>query len=265
MFSRILFILIALLWVTMNVLLWRAEYGSQKSTGSPVPVETVWQKVLNAPDESPLNIVRRGKRAGFCRVQTSVAEALSKLDEAPKSGVKVKSRIRFDGGLTFDETFRRLRFQGELSLSANQDWEELRVRLVRRPIVFEVHSLAAEQTVHVTATDGEGRFEHAFKFSEFQNPMGLLGGFMGSLIDEPFNELELPVVGGQSGALPSAVKWEARNDTLVIGHTPVHVYRIESKLTDHYKAAVLVSRAGEILKVELPDGILLLHDKLFNQ
>ena len=42
MITRVTFIAIAVFWVTMNVLLWRVEYGSQGSE-SAVPVPLVWR------------------------------------------------------------------------------------------------------------------------------------------------------------------------------------------------------------------------------
>jgi hypothetical protein len=109
------FLLIALFWVTMNVLLWRAEYSARDEAGSVVPVGVAWQRILTAPDRSSLAL---------------------------------------------------------------------------------------------------------------------------------------------------AVKWEARYDTLKIGQEPVRVYRVETRLLDRYPIKVFISRAGEILRVELPDGIVLMHDQL---
>src|SRR6267143_7113541 len=99
MFARIVFLLIALLWVTMNVLLWRAEYGVRDNAGSAVPVKMVWRKILTAPDSSSLSIYQRGEKIGFCHWVTGVGEAFSKLDEAPPEGMAGKianCRIQFD-------------------------------------------------------------------------------------------------------------------------------------------------------------------------
>ena len=60
------------------------------------------------------------------------------------------------------------------------------------------------------------------------------------------------------------LKWEARNDRLTIGSNPVRVYRLEARLFDRYRAILFVSPVGEILRVELPDDILLTNDALSN-
>src|SRR5215470_10665864 len=67
MSARLAFPVITLFWVTMNVLLWRAEYGGGKEPGSPVPVEVVWEKMLSAPDDSTLEIRWNGRKIGYCR------------------------------------------------------------------------------------------------------------------------------------------------------------------------------------------------------
>lgn len=262
MLARFIFIVIALFWVTMNVLLWRAEYGAHPVGGGAVPAEMVWQKILDAPDDSSLNVVQHGKRIGLLHWQTSVGEEFSKLDEAPQAGITVKSKIHLDGNVTLPELGGRFRFECNLSLPNSRDWETLDLRLAHRPVVVEIHSVAAEQTVRLRASDGEGFFERKFKFSQLQNPMTLLGEIAGPLTGGLFAGLDIPVPAQPSANSPPAFKWEASNGTLKIGHEPVRVYRLQTRVMDRFDVVVFVSRAGEILRVELPDGIVLQHDKL---
>ena len=49
---RITFLIVTAFFVTMNVLLWRSEYGARGHQGSPLPSELVWEKVLTSPDNS---------------------------------------------------------------------------------------------------------------------------------------------------------------------------------------------------------------------
>ena len=60
------------------------------------------------------------------------------------------------------------------------------------------------------------------------------------------------------------MQWVARNDWLKIGHAQVRVYRLQARLLDRYQIVVLVSRVGEILRVELPNGLLLVNEALSN-
>jgi hypothetical protein len=69
-------------------------------------------------------------------------------------------------------------------------------------------------------------------FLIWPNPSALLGEFSG-----PFS---LAVFGGlaattqKSSSLISGLHWTARYDTLTIGHEPVKVYRLETRLLDRY-------------------------------
>ena len=46
---RIYFLIVTAFFVTMNVLLWRSEYGARSYQGSSLPSELVWEKVLTSP------------------------------------------------------------------------------------------------------------------------------------------------------------------------------------------------------------------------
>jgi hypothetical protein len=49
-----------------------------------------------------------------------------------------------------------------------------------------------------------------------------------------------------------------------IGHTSVRAYRLDATLLDSYRMYVVVSGVGEILRIDLPDGWVLLNDDLFS-
>jgi hypothetical protein len=263
MLNRLLFILIAVFWLAMNFLLWRAEYGDQSAISSAVPPAVVWEKILNCPDHSTLSIQKRGQRIGQCSLQTSVSEEFSTLEDAPQKGIKAGNRVRLEGSLSMPERRGRIRFESDVSLSDNEQWERFRLRISRRGAMVEVESEAAKQTVHLKATDGEAEFDRVFTFSEFKNPMALLNGFLDPIaagmmagfdpvtLFPPPTETDEPLL-----------VWHARNDTLNIGHEPVRVYRLQTRVLERYNIVIHVSRAGEILKVELPHGIVLIHDRL---
>ena len=48
MLSRVALILLALFWVTMNVLLWRVEFAPRGEIGIAIPAKVVWR----SPDRS---------------------------------------------------------------------------------------------------------------------------------------------------------------------------------------------------------------------
>jgi hypothetical protein len=75
---------------------------------------------------------------------------------------------------------------------------------------------------------------------------------------------------GLSSQLPAGLnaglglKWEGRRDSVLIAHSAVRAYRLETLLLDRYRIAIFVSRVGEILRVELPDEVVLVNDQLAN-
>src|SRR5690349_18700072 len=75
MSSRLPLLLAAAFFVLMNALLWRAEFGTRHQSGNTVPVETVWQKMLLAPDSSRLEIRHHGKKIGYGTWAPLVADA----------------------------------------------------------------------------------------------------------------------------------------------------------------------------------------------
>jgi len=264
MFARAVFLLIALFWVTMNVLLWRAEYGADNQAGSTVPVGVVWRKILTAPDSSSLSIFRRGEKIGFCHWVTGVGEEFSQLDEAPPEGMTGKPgyRIHLDGNVTPGDFASRTRFEGSLKLSNDQSWQELALRWSVRPIVWEVRSVAAEQSVRFRTEDRENQVERVLRFADLKNPDALVREFAGPFGAAWVGGLGLPAIPQTPSGLGQAAKWDARYDTLTIRHEPVRVYRLDTRLLDRYVIKVFVSRAGEILRAELPNGIVLMHDQL---
>ena len=58
--------------------------------------------------------------------------------------------------------------------------------------------------------------------------------------------------------------WSAHNDWLRVGQNRVRVYRVRAKLFDKHEAVAYFSRAGEVLKVVLPDGLVLANEALPN-
>lgn len=267
--SRIAFLLITLFWVTMNFLLWRSEFGGGNHSGGVVPVERVWQQVLTAPDNSSLEILHHGQKIGFCRWAATVgdepAPGKANGDEVPPEGMveRLSSyRINFEGNVGINDVKNRLRFDLELKLAANHAWNEFNLRVNLCPDAWEIHSVAAEQLVRLKTTDEEGKSERILKFSDLQNPDALLRE-----LGAPAGLGLLGALGGPSGSktgLPLALglRWEARNDSVTIGHATVRAYRLQAGFLDRYRVTIFVSRVGEILRVELPDELVLVNDQL---
>jgi hypothetical protein len=267
MISRIALILVTAFWVTMNILLWRAEYGHQGSAGSSVPAQVVWRKILTAPDSSALTIFHHGKKVGFCQWKTDIGEALSQIQEDTGSPEGMVSRImsyrlQLEGNVSSEKAGNRIQFESALTLTTNQVWQDFNLRIKLRPTVLELHSSAADQQVRFNVDDGDQKFERVIKFSELQDPQALVREFAGPVAGGLLNNFALVGAQAQTTALKAGLKWEGREDSMRIGHSPVRTYRLQTRVLDRYQITIFISRVGEILRVELPDEIVLVNDNL---
>ena len=74
---------------------------------------------------------------------------------------------------------------------------------------------------------------------------------------------QLSQLGGGS-ELSTRMPWTARTDWMQVGGTRVQVYRLEGRLSERHEVTVLVSRVGEIMRVDLPGGFSLINEMLVN-
>jgi hypothetical protein len=269
MLSRVALVLITLLWVATNVLLWRSEFGPGIRAGSEMPVAVVWQKVLTAPDDSALQIIHHGRKIGFCQWVANVGneQATGKTpseDLVPDGLVERLTgyRIDFNGGVAVSDLPNRLRFELTMRFSTNHSWQDLRLRLNLRPNVWEIYSAAASQSLRLKITDAAGQTDRVFPFANLRNPKALLQEFADPLTLGLLGAAGLPATSGTLSSSSLGLTWGARNDWLKIGHSPVRVYRLWARVWDRFQVVVLVSRIGEILRVELPDDLVLINDDL---
>lgn len=263
--SRAVFIVVTVFWVTMNVLLWQTEFGSRK-TGGSVPVEVVWEKILTSADESSLTIYQQGRLMGACHLQTQVAEEWSQIgDENMPSGRPQKEhgyRLRLDGSAILPDVTNRVRFEGDLKFNGKREWQEVNARMSVRPMAWQVHSVAAEQSLRLMVQGDAAPFEVMLRFSDLRNPATLTYKLLGASAGDFASEAGLATVAGNASSLALGMKWDAHEDLLRFGRTPVQVYRLHTRLVDRYEVNIFVSRAGEILRVELPGDYRLVNDRL---
>jgi hypothetical protein len=256
MISRVTFVLIAAFWVTMNVLLWHAEYDSHG--GTYVPSALVWRRILTAPDASSLTIFQGGERTGFCEFSTSVEQEMAKLDEdkPPPEGLVAHAgyQIRLNGNVSFGDFTNRLRFDGRLQFSPNRQWRELNLKAATRLATIVIHSAATNQTVALEITTDGSTISRVFTFADLQNPNTLMRALAGNSGAGLLNALDWPVTPQATTNLAANLQWEARRDRLMIGREPVPVYRLETHVLE-YTVVIYASTLGEILRIELPGGV----------
>ena len=268
MWSRFLAFLVAGFFVTMNVLLWRSEFGGRSQMGSSVPVETIWHKILIAPDSSHLEIRHHGKKIGYGTWAPSVGEEFATghrmLEEPPPEGMIPEPSgysIDLSGSLSL-EPQSRLRFTFGLKLSTNDFWQELVLNLKLNPSSWQIRASAADQMLRFTSDDDIGHSEQAFALSDLQHPEKFFHQSAWPISPALVAALGLPRTPAQATPAALGLKWEARNDWLKIASERMRVYRLQTRLLDRFQITLFISLEGEILRAELPDNIVLVNDQL---
>jgi hypothetical protein len=256
MISRGAFLLVAAFWVAMNVLLWRAEYGS-RDAGIPVPLDLVCRKILTAPDASLLSVSQAGRKIGFCEFSTSIQQEMAELDEnnPPPEGLVAHAgyQVRLNGNVAAGDFTNRVKFDGRLKFSPGREWRELNLKCSTHFAIVEIHALATNQTVAVQITTDSATDSHVFTFAELQNPNTLLRVLGGDLNGASGSNLDLPALPGAS-LLAQNISWEARRVRLMAGREAVSAYRLETSVLGQ-QIVIHVSTLGEILRVDLPGEI----------
>jgi hypothetical protein len=263
MATRVFFVVVAAFWVVMNVLLWRAEFGKGRETLSAVPVETVLDRLLNAPDASVLQVRHHGEPIGLLRWIPTVTEVRPDATDpaalAPEGMVTATGyNLDVDLNLHGEVPAERWRVLVHLELNTNHVWQELSVRLFQRPASWEFTAKTGDPNVHVRYEEGHDSWEQTYAVRDLRRLTELLGPYA-SLLPAP---IASDLHGFDPSQLTAGLKWEARNDWLKVGRNRIRVYRVEATLFDRYQVVGQLSRAGEVLKLRLPDSFLLANEAL---
>lgn len=255
-------------WATMNVLLWRAEVGAGARGGSPVSWDVVADKVLTAPDPSTLELLRQGRRIGYCHWfpdtggERPGATKLS-VNYVPEGMVRESRdyRLKLDGQFEIEELDLRPRFSGELVLAPDRTWKAFLLNLSIRPALLSIRGHAERQELEWSYQDGTTSRSNTVPFAQLRDPrawLETLGGSWGTILQSSLP----PANAAQPPSAQLGLEWQARTDWIGIGHSRLRGYRIEARLLDRHSLVIRVNRAGEILRVELPNGLVLVNEEL---
>jgi len=270
MAGRALFVVVTAFWMVMNVLLWRSEYGPQ--TSSSVPIESVWDRILTAADSSSMQVYQHGQLLGVLKWSPTVIESseVSAVGtESASSGLEGMIqktggyRIELDGTLQLgDAATQRFRVNSTLELGTNQVWREFETVVQQRRTSWQVGLRAVDQTIRLAWQEGDAKTEQTLRFADLSNPARLLEGLgvLAPLGLVPSTLLGAPGTLGWSSRLKST----AVNDTLRVGNARLRVFRIHIRFLERFDAVLFVSRAGELLKIELPDQLRIVNSAFPN-
>lgn len=255
MTPRLIFLAIATFWLTMNVLLWRAEYGSHAGQ-MPVPAQIVWHKIITAPDASSLSVYQNGDRMGYCEFSTSVGQEMATIEgnRPPPEGLVKRAgyQIHLAGNVALGDFTNRLKFDGRILFRSVRQWQELNLKISSRLVLVEIHSFASNQTVHVKISTDGSVLERDLAFADLSQPGTLISALTGNFADPLLGALDLPEFSTVASA--PGLEWSASSTRVKLGTEAIPVYRLETSVLGH-PIVVEVSTLGEILRVQLPGNI----------
>jgi hypothetical protein len=256
MYARLTFLAIAAFWLTMNILLWRTEFGV-RGGDTPVPLQLVWRKILTAPDASSLSVYQKGDRMGYCELSTGVGQQMATYDEdkPPPEGFVPHAdyQLHIAGNVSLGDFTNRLKFDGRVLFDHAHRWQELNLKITSRMAVIEIHSLATNQMAHVKfSNEGTSVLERDIPFTDLEDPGAVVRVLAGNMSGDFWGAFDVAEILPDSGA--QKIEWDARRTRVRIGAEAVPVYRLETSVLGH-PVTVDVSTLGEILRVELPGDI----------
>ena len=277
---RLAFFAIAVFFVTMNLLLWRSEFRPQ-GEGATVPLASVWERILRAPDDSDLEVFQRKKKIGHLRWAANAGETATtnapvaddNLSEGMIRKISGYTIDILDGRLDLGEAGKRVRFTMSTTFTTNHQWQAFTVQFVQRPMSLDLGASATNETLKVSFRQGEETVQRTFTFAQLRDPKALLQAIAGPI---PLGLLTGGLLGGLSeagaspelAALPALQKlsiglqWDSRQDWLKVGSAKLRCFRLQTRLLEKHQAIVYVSRVGEILRVELPNDIVLQNTRM---
>jgi hypothetical protein len=269
MLRKASFLCITGFWLVMNGLLWRAEFGGKGEGGTYAPVSLVWEKILSSPDDSGLAVQIGKDRVGYLRWAPNIGEEIA-TGKTGNENSDIEGRVRkltgytihSDGNFILPEQAMRFRFEFDAKFGPDHRWTEWRFKGIQRPNAWTIAADRKSEMFEISLGEGASQLKQRFRFADFRQPEKLLGE-LGAVGAPGFAEL-LPTLGiaGTNAPLSFDLNWEASQEWLQMGHSKTRIYRLRAHLLDKYEAVILVSRVGEILRVELPAGVALVNEAL---
>ena len=250
-------------WVTMTTLLWRAESGDGNHFESQVPLQSAIDRILNAADPSTLRLSRHGIALGQLRWLPSVRELpIDTNSVAPEGMVASAIGYHIDLDLTLSGTKPEARwyFVSQFDIDLKHEWEEIVLRLIQRPTTWEIRTTRGDDAIQLSIEEGRGEpFRQRFAFSDLAQLTGAIAPIAPLLPALLPPELAKPnaLAGLTNQTRLPAIRWDATDSSLRVGRHRMRAYRIRGRVFENLEVVIYVSRAGELLRVELPDHYVL--------
>jgi len=263
MFQRFLLLAAGLFCIVMNVLLWRMEF-SGRQLGAEVPMETVLRRVLNSPEIAHLDIVQRRdwKRLGSFEWMMLVDE------DAPDGGPEVEGMIRKVRGYTLDISQgnllvhqKQVKFGLRTTFDPKRQWTSLNLTVQIPPRGrVSLNSRREEGTVDLDFALGSFNLKRELSFAQL-GKLETLAALPAELTGDPrLAEAARQLTGSPDQSLAGARTRDtarAYYDWLPGIRHRLRVFRVNWTPAEGYTMVFYISLQGEILRVELPRGIVI--------
>jgi len=246
-------------WVFMNTWLWRLEYGRSKQTGDHASTSIVWQRILTAPDHSVMEVSYRGKRIGFFRWMPNIGESGANMslddDQQVEGIVKHVSdyRINVEGNIMMQIT-NRMTFGVHMRFDTNQVWQEISAKFGSRLGSIQLHTTSSSQELQMQLDFDGSKWEQNISRSALVNPDQLIREF-GLPIGMLWPGWSMIASPETPGKIQRNISWGVYNDWWKVGHSHLRVYRIELQILNRFVITFIISRVGEILRIEFPSEL----------
>ncbi len=281
--KRLGFMVIGAFWVLMNVLLWRVEISGTGETGVPLSPQKVIDRILTAPDPSPLVILRNGKRIGYCRWIPTIIEASSDQTTAsqtnkettvsePEGWVRQIGAYWLDteGYVQISPRGLRIRFSSHLELTPKKEWTHLSIKVRYGHDGCEIQADAQQEILSILFWQGEQQWRQVWKFEELKDPRQWLARFgpgilpvWREVIQQMKSMWKEERVQTEASSFELGLQWKAWEEWVDVGPSRTRAYRLESRLFGDRKISLVLTRVGEILRLDLPDRISLVNENLY--
>ncbi len=261
MWTRLTTFVLGLFWVTMLGMLCWSEFGGNRHLGTGASMETVWEKILTSPDTSALDVRIQNTSVGYCRWAPTIIEggaASTGSEDAKNLEGMVRKVIGYNLELTSSfnlvEDSERMRVNVTVDFNPDRTWSDLKIEFRNAEHSLEVISSASERNLSWTA-DGETM---RLTYDQLQDPTKLLGRFGGPLAAMALASNPFIPKGTDATRLASNIQWEANYGWIRVLNQKVRCYELHTKVLNR-DIKVFVSLVGEILQIQLPNGIELVN------
>ncbi len=274
--QRIILGSVTFFWLVMNILLWRWEYSDQRP-GQEVEAASVWQKILRSPDLAYLDIYKKNRwrrPLGSFRWSSEIVDTdfINTTSGATLDGMIRKATgysIEISNGYLDLPELPRIRYKLQLDFDANIKWKALRIDFRQVPVIATVSSTATNNTAEFNIDTGEQVTTRIVPFADLRQPSKVAALsvelFTGSKQAAPWVEYLLQGLNPAAQLNYSAdLEWKARYDWLPQVSSRIRVYRLEANLSGSKLLTIYVSRVGEILRIELPNEIVIRNRNFYN-